>query len=189
MKDDGLIIRPAVPEDADLIARVVAMGIGDERVLCDYCGADYLATLSEIALLEDSQYSYRNTLVAERNGVAIGAAVGYDGAHLSELRSRTLSVIKSRLGRELSITDETGPGEFYLDSLAVLPDYRGVGAGRTLLSAMRDKAFAEGHKRVGLIVDCENPRAEALYASLGFKRVGEKDFFGHAMWHMQVVRL
>lgn len=28
--------------------------------------------------------------------------------------------------------------------------------------------------------------AEALYARLGFKHIGEKDFFGHAMKHMVI---
>ena len=53
------------------------------------------------------------------------------------------------------------------------------------LSAARDRAFAAGHERVGLIVDFANPRAEALYNSLGFERVNAMKFLGHDMWHMQ----
>ena len=48
------------------------------------------------------------------------------------------------------------------------------------------KALEEGYMRVGLIVDFDNPKAEKLYASLGFKRMGEKTFLGHKMWHMQL---
>jgi methylated-DNA-[protein]-cysteine S-methyltransferase len=53
------------------------------------------------------------------------------------------------------------------------------------VSAFCDKAFAEGHKRVGLIVDFENPDAERLYTSLGFRRIGTRPFFTHQMWHLQ----
>jgi methylated-DNA-[protein]-cysteine S-methyltransferase len=60
-----------------------------------------------------------------------------------------------------------------------------MGVGRALVSAFCDKAFAEGHKRVGLIVDFENPDAERLYTSLGFRRIGTRPFFTHQMWHLQ----
>ena len=43
-----------------------------------------------------------------------------------------------------------------------------------------------GHEHVGLIVDFDNPRAEKLYASLGFVRMEATKFLGHDMWHMQV---
>ena len=81
--------------------------------------------------------------------------------------------------------DETGPDEYYLDSLGVLPAYRGAGIGGKLLAALRDKAFAEGHQKAGLLVDVENPEAERLYRSLGFERVEARELFGHRMWHMQ----
>ena len=64
----------------------------------------------------------------------------------------------------------------------------GRGIGRALIEAMRDRAFAEGHARVGLIVDVDNPPAERLYLSLGFQRVGNKRFLGHAMHHLQAWR-
>ena len=66
-----------------------------------------------------------------------------------------------------------------------MPEFRGMGIGRALVSAFCEKAFAEGCARVGLIVDYENPQAEILYRSLGFERVGTRLFFGHRMWHLQ----
>jgi RimJ/RimL family protein N-acetyltransferase len=53
---------------------------------------------------------------------------------------------------------------------------------------MRDMAFEQGYERVGLIVDVDNPNAERLYSSLGFRRVGDKRFLGHAMHHLQACR-
>lgn len=183
--DKAINIRQAQETDAPLIAKTVAMGIGDEDALKSYCGEYYISLLTEIALHDSSQYSYNNTLVAEMDGITVGAAIGYDGGKLAELRNNTYYIINKALGHTPSIPDETGTGEFYLDTLAVFPEYRSMGIGRLLITAICDKAFSEGHEHVGLIVDQDNPRAEALYTSIGFTRVGEKDFFGHRMWHMQ----
>ena len=185
METPKIIVRPARREDAATIACTVAMAIGDEAALHNYCGDDYLAVLTEIACREGTQYSFTCGLVAEVEGVVAGAIVGYDGALLDTLREGTYAVIRERIGRTPTIPDETEAGEFYLDSVGVLPEFRGLGVGRALLDALAEKAFAEGHERVGLIVDFDNPQAEKLYASLGFERVGTKLFFGHKMRHLQ----
>lgn len=140
-----------------------------------------------LAASDNSQYSYRNTLVAEVDGAVAGALVGYDGARLMELREPIFPLLLEHLGDVPHIEDETSSGEFYLDSLGVFPPFRGMGVGSALLNAMSDRAFAEGHERVGLIVDVNNPKAEKLYAELGFVRVGMKKFLGHDMWHLQRV--
>ncbi|MBQ8779254.1 MAG: GNAT family N-acetyltransferase [Alistipes sp.] len=141
-----------------------------------------------MARQESTQYSWRYALVAEVEGITAGAIVGYDGALLGKLREGTYAVIREQIGRTPTIPDETEAGEFYLDSVGVWPEFRGLGVGRALLDALAEKAFAEGHERVGLIVDFDNPQAEKLYASLGFERVGTKLFFGHKMWHLQKAR-
>ena len=184
----NITIRPATASDAPIIARAVAMAIGDEQTLKEYCGDEYLTILTEIAAAENTQYSWCYTLVAQVDGVIAGAIVGYDGAQLAALRSATFAILQQRIGRTPNIADETEAGEFYLDSVGVLPQYRGCGVGKALIAALRDKVFLEGHERMGLIVDYNNPQAESLYTSLGFKRVGTRLFFGHQMWHLQVSR-
>ena len=178
-----LNIRKATKDDAPLIAKVVAMAIGEESAVL-YGGDNYMNVFEEIALLEDSQYSYRNTFVAEVDGNAVGAVVAYDGADLHPLRKSTLDVISKHTGREMQIADETDASEFYLDSLAVLPEYRGRGVGVKLILAVKERAFNEYNKDLGLLVDFENPDAERLYKSVGFERADVKDFLGHKMWHL-----
>ena len=180
-----LNIRKAAKTDAPLIAKVVAMAIGEESAIL-YGGENYMNVFEEIALLEDSQYSYRNAFVAEINGNAVGAVVAYDGAELYPLRKTTLEIIYKHTAKELQIADETDSSEFYLDSLAVLPEYRGRGIGAQLILAVKDRAFNEYNKNLGLLVDFENPDAERLYQSVGFERADVKDFLGHKMWHLVV---
>lgn len=79
---------------------------------------------------------------------------------------------------------ETEAGEFYLDSVGVLPEYRGQGIATLLFEAQCERAASSGHKVAGLIVDVDKPKAEALYARLGFRYIDDKDFFGHTMKHL-----
>lgn len=181
----NIAVRSAKKEDAVVIAKAVAMAIGDEVALRSYCGNEYLAVLTKIARRDDTQYSWRYALIAEINGVAAGAIVGYNGAQLHSLREGTFAVLQESVGVVPSITDETEDGEYYLDSVGVTPEFQGLGIGRSLIEAFCEKAFTEGHERVGLIVDNDNPQAERLYSSLGFERVGTRLFFGHQMWHLQ----
>ena len=181
--DYELNIRKATINDAPLISSVVAMAIGEETAIL-YGGENYMNVFEEIALLEDSQYSYRNSFVAEINGNAVGAVVAYDGAELHSLRKSTLEIIYKHTAKELQIVDETDASEFYLDSLAVLPEYRGRGVGAQLILAVKERAFNEYNKNLGLLVDFENPDAERLYQSVGFERTDIKDFLGHKMWHL-----
>ena len=178
-----LNIRKAVKTDAPLIASVVAMAIGEEGTR-HYCGDNHQSILEEIAGLEDSQYSYRNTIVAEVDGVPAGAAVAYDGADLYKLRDVTLKFIFEHTGKSHTIEDETDASEVYLDSIAVLPEYRGLGIGKQLLLALKEMANEKYGKDLGLLVDFENPDAERLYKSVGFERMNVKDFLGHKMWHL-----
>ena len=185
MNGKKIVVRSATPGDAPVIASALAMALGEESMRM-YCGEHYQDVLEELARMEGTQYSYRNALVAEVDGVVAGAVVGYDGARLHELREPTLRLIQERTGQEFgNVEDETVPDEFYLDSLGVLPEFRNLGIGGKLLAALRDKAFAQGYEKAGLLVDSGNHKAERLYLSLGFRRVESRNLFGRRMWHLQ----
>lgn len=185
MKEKSILIRPATINDAITIAEVVAMAIGDDEILKNYCGEDYLEVLEQIASSEKTQYSFQNSLIAEVDDEIVGAIVGYAGARLLELRSGTFDVIKSYTSIIPNMEPETSEGEFYLDSIAVFREFRGCGIGRNLIFALCKKALAEGHEKLGLLVDFDNPAAENLYTSIGFVRKNQTNFLGHKMWHMQ----
>lgn len=179
---DRIIIREAVADDAPFVGLVVCMALHYDDTHPLY------KVFVKLAARTDAQYSYCNALVAEVDGKVVGAIVGYDGARLYELRAPLQALMVEKMGRAIEIEDETSAGEFYIDSLAVLPQYRGYGIGSKLLCAMRERAFAAGFSRVGLLVDVDNPAAEALYTSLGFERINPTTFLGHKMWHLQSMK-
>ena len=185
-------IRKATPEDAALIGACVVMAIGEE-ISSQLAGEsqtiqDVIDLFASLASRPDTQYSYRNTLVAEdENGSPIGVAVAYDGAGLHEMRELFFAAARERLGRDMTaMTDECEPGEFYLDTLAVLPPYRGKGYARKLIKATAERA-AECGKPLGLLVEKENHPARRLYESAGFRMVGETPFAFVLMDHMQIL--
>lgn len=183
MNRPNINIRKATINDIRLIAYAVGNAIG-EAVMPMFCGTDWMNTIAEVASLETSQYSYRNALIAEVEGSPAGVIVAYDGARLEELRSETMKIIRKYKPDFTISEDETEPGEYYIDTLCVLPQYRKMGIATKLIAAIHEKALAEGHAQLGLIVDFDNPTAERLYTNLGFHRVGIRIFAGHKMWHL-----
>ena len=182
-------IQKATKEQAPEIAALIMMAMTDECCL-HFCGEghdlqDFRKMMTQLVQSDHSQYSYRNTLVAVAGSKVIGAAVSYDGALLQELRQAFIDKAKECLGKDHSdMANETQQGELYLDSLAVLPEYRHQGFATRLLEATKEKADVMGLPHVGLLVDKDNPTAETLYTSIGFRYVDDNQWGGHSMKHL-----
>ena len=182
-------ISKATKEQAPEIARLIMMAMTDDCCLY-FCGdgyglEDFRKMMTMLVEREDSQYSYRNTLVAMDGDQVVGISVSYDGGKLRELRLAFIEAAKEYLGKDHSgMEDETQAGELYLDSLAVQPDYRCQGIARALLLATKERAGQYGLPNVGLLVDTDNPNGEALYSSVGFQKKKKKRWGGHFMKHM-----
>ena len=135
--------------------------------------------MTKLVEMEDSQYSYKNTLVAMSNdGILVGILVAYDGADVKRLRKRFIEEAIVAFGIDYSAMDlETEEGEFYLDSLAVSNQYRGKGIASKLLEAANSLA-------VGLLCDKGNPKAERLYTKVGFQYVNDTTWGDHKAAHV-----
>ena len=155
---------------------------GEEHGLLGFHGL-----MTDLVCRTDSQYSYLNTLVAlNAQREVIGVCTSYDGACLHRLRVAFVQGCLARFNRDFgNMDDETAAGELYVDSLAVDARYRGKGIAKTLLKATIEKAKQLQLPAVGLLVDKGNPKAERLYASVGFQYVDDNQWGGHAMRHLQ----
>lgn len=182
-------IRNGRPGDAALIARFVMTAMTDD--CCLFLAGDgqtlddFHRAMTRLSAMEQSQYSYRNALIAtDIEGNAVGACVGYDGSRLHALREAFFAVMREELGRTFdSFGDETEAGEYYIDSLAVAPQHRRQGIATLLLRAAIAKATSL-RLPAALLVDELNPNAERLYRSLGFTDAGQKSWGGHRMKHL-----
>ena len=182
-------IQEANKHQATEIANLIMMAMTDECCLY-FCGDGYglenfRKMMTILVEMEDSQYSYRNTLVALDRGKVVGISVSYDGGRLHELRRAFIKAAKEHVGKDHSdMEDETRSGELYLDSLAVLPDYRRQGIAKELVSATKKKADRMHLLFIGLLVDKDNPKGDAFYISIGFHYVGDNLWGGHSMKHL-----
>lgn len=174
------------------IARLIMEAMNPE--CCQYFAGehhtlqDFENLMTRLVERDDSQYSYRNTLVAvnERQKV-IGICVAYDGRDLHRLRKAFVEGAREAFDRDFSgMDDETREGEFYIDSLAVSEACRHRGIAARLLEATIEKARKSGAHAVGLLVDQGNPKAEALYRRIEFSYQGDASWGGHPMRHLQI---
>mgnify|MGYP003440356099 FL=1 len=176
----------ATQQHAPVIANLIMMAMTDECCL-NLAGegrtvADFARLMNQLTAADDTQYSYRNTLLAVTDeGEVAGAIVSYDGAKLHELREAFIEGARREFGVDHSgMDDETAAGEWYLDSLAVFPQFRGQGIAHQLLSAAARRAADHGLP-AALLVDKGNPKAERLYRSVGFEYVEDAMWGGHEM--------
>ena len=179
-----MIIRQACKAEASQIAELFILAWPVDEIL-ESNGITYEQlheSMTEVAASEQTIYSYENTYVAEVDGKVIGAMCAYDGADYRRLKQPIVDILGTDSG--FAQLKETEKGEFYLDSVGVLEEYRGRGIASKLFAAQIDRARFLGHKVAGLIVDVDKPKAEALYTRLGFRHLDNKDFFGHPMKHM-----
>ena len=135
---------------------------------------------------DHTMYSWRNSIIATTGDVPVGCLIAYDGGRYHELRQRTWPSLWTDL-EPSAITqtaDEAKAGEYYLDSMAILPEYRKLGIGKLLMEHAIAKGKESGCQCASLIVDCNKPRLKAYYESIGFEDSRCMMFFGHVFFKM-----
>ncbi len=184
-----MTIIPATLSHAEDITRLIMQAMSDE--CCqnlagpDHTLDDFASVMLSLVRSGHTQYSYRNALVAlTPDGRVAGACVGYRGDDLHSLREAFISAARRHFQIDYTgMADETRPGEYYIDSLAVYPEYRRQGIATALLRAAADHARSIGLP-AALLVDKGNPNARRLYESVGFAAAGDTTWGGHPMTRM-----
>lgn len=169
MKSDHIILRRATKDDALFIAQNVLRALH-----IDEPDASRVNLMCQICSMDNTLYSWRNAVIALNNGVPAGLMVAYDGGLYKELRSATFPLLEHYVGKNWSEQDaETQAGEYYLDSLAVLPQYRCKGIATTLIKEMLCLKEKAGIPLATIAVDPKNATAYNLYRTCGFIQSGE----------------
>lgn len=180
-----MIVRKANIEDAPLIARCVLDAVGVHDFDSDRDKALLEAIESE-CMRTDSLYSYTHSKIAELKEEAVGCVVAYPGDIYPEERKNTWERINAAIGDGSSNSSdyETGKGEYYLDTLVVLPQYRGQGFGKLLVKAAVEQARKDGYDKIKLIAEADHPHLVAYYESMGFKYEANLIFLGEQYYKM-----
>ena len=153
---EGIVLRPARREDIDVLARV-ELSLGEHQLLSPVFSRMTLPSLDEARAewdedFDDPKYT---TFVAERDGTLLGSAIG-------------CAIEDSSTHRSLALPRGAG----FLGFAAVLPEHRGLGAGRLLGEAVLAWAGEEGYPAVAT-----DWRMTNLLSSRTWPRLGSRPTF------------
>ena len=170
-----IIIRDAEARDVPFVAKCVLAAVD----LYDFKEESIEKDIAErVCAREDTLYTYRHARIAEVDGEVAGCLVSYDGSAYAEARVITFAMF-AEAGREIPETViETGPGEWYLDSMAIAPEFRCFGLGHVLMQDALSMARERGIGKAALLVECSKPALRDYYARIGFEDERIVDAFG-----------
>lgn len=175
-------IRDASLDDVELVSRSVVSAAH----LSDFAPESmYDEEFAEICSREDTLYSYRHARILTVDGVPVGCMVSYPGDIYGQAREITFKMFTD-VSQEVSDATgtETFPGEWYLDSLAVLPAHRNSGLGSLLIRDAIETGRRRGYRKFALIVEKSSPDLQQYYSSFGFIPGEDINFFGDSYMRM-----
>jgi ribosomal protein S18 acetylase RimI-like enzyme len=177
-----LTIRPAAPGDARVAGVLInrAMGSLAESLLGARNPDEAAATLSRLFLRRHNRFSREFAVVAERDGEPVGIVLGYPAERMPRLELptawallRTIGAVRFlrmlRAAVPLRQLKEAQPGEYFLNTVAVLQADQGRGVGTALLDCFEAQAAAGGFRACSLSVEDDNARARSLYEHRGYR--------------------
>ncbi len=135
---------------------------------------------------EAGRFSHNNVTVKEMEGRAVGMAVAYHGADAARLDRELAAIIRDTfsLCEDIILDKEADEDEFYIDSLCIMPEFRGMGIGTELLKSLQEEAGGNSFAKLSINVELNNTRAQRLYESMGYLTEKEMEIAGHSYFHM-----
>ncbi|MCL6472724.1 MAG: GNAT family N-acetyltransferase [Firmicutes bacterium] len=187
-----IIVTPAKPADSRIAAGLIRLAMGKVADFMFGFGSSTRATnmIENLFTQNGSRFSYQLAHTARTaNGDIVGIVIAYPcsktvGLHV--VMARQLLPIYGMLNSLLFLWNalvllmgvlsfgqsKTCWGdEYYISTLAVLPEFQGMGIGTMLLAYVEDEAKKAGFRKCSLGVDIENDHAIRLYEHLGYKIV------------------
>ena len=171
----AVTIRPATRADAmDLVAFVDMAGEGFASYFWSTmaeAGQSPIEIGRQRALRNTGSFSWLNAHIADVDGAAAGALIGYvidDPVDPAEI-ARTPELV-----RPLAELEAEAPGHWYVNVLAVHPEFRRHGVGAALLAHADVLGREAGTKGMAIIVASENDRAVSLYNMVGYRETARR---------------
>lgn len=173
MDDTGLLIRPAEPDDAPSLARLIVMAGGGvyEFLLHGLAPGMAIEDMLVPGLAgRTGSFSHRHVTVAEVAGHIVGLAHAYPVDWMKMQDFAGLPPDRIEHMADFHVTQDWG--SYFLSALAVEPTHRRRGIARRLLARVYDRAREGGFDRLSMHVWADNGAARALYAAEGFTERG-----------------
>lgn len=157
-------IRKARKSDYEFIAWTVykALGIEPHRT----------SQMQRTCIQDDTLYSWKNATLLFIDGKPVAGIIAYPGDKYKGLQKHTFPYCWDKdacfnVDANTSVT-ECQPNEYYIDSLAVLSEYRCKGYARKLLQKTEREAKKKGFRKISLLVDKKHLELIRYYGSMGY---------------------
>jgi ribosomal protein S18 acetylase RimI-like enzyme len=175
MTQSAINCRAATPEDADALAVLVNMA-GDGLPLYLWTrmarpGEDAWQVGRSRALREEGGFSYLNSIIADLSGDTAGCLIGYA---LAEEPADTDLASVPPMFAPLEELEALAPNTWYINVVAVMPEFRGQGVGSRILERAEQAASEADRPGLSLIVADANVGARRLYARAGFNEIARR---------------
>lgn len=162
-----LILRPAGLDDAAALVRIVEMA-SEGLVTHVWAGmAEPGESPRDVGLRRarrgEGSFSHLNATVASLAGQVQGGLIGYPIGAPQEIGPDMPAMFVP-----LQELENRAPGSWYVNVLAVMPEWRGHGIGSRLLLEADRQARDSGCTTMSIIVSDGNPGARRLYERDGF---------------------
>ena len=180
------MIRKAQPEDTEQLARL-------SYIIWEGLETDLVQHIERTRLLDVIERSmtdvkYRghidNIWVYIIEGQVAGCLIAYPGKDELELEKAWLELDLDEDIRAYGLpmpTKEAKDDEWYIETVATFPEYRGRGVATALF---RHVIGQHPDYQWSLNCDVDNTGALSLYHKLGFESAGTIDLYGHEHYHM-----
>jgi ribosomal protein S18 acetylase RimI-like enzyme len=122
------------------------------------------------AAREQGSFSYRNATIIDHRGECAGCLIGYEIPD----RPEPIGADMPRMFVPLQELENLAPGTWYVNVLAVRPQFRGLGLGTTLLGFADKTGRAVAKRGMSVIVSDANPGARRLYERCGYRKAASR---------------
>ena len=185
----GYIIRQAKKDESIQIAPLIYDAIGDIafRLTGETNEQNMLLKLQMLVEDEHNRHSYLNTFVAVDAAAThkvLGIVVLYDGKKGDELDRALEKALFNEYGHTISIDVEAHHDEYYIDTICVSAEARGLGIGTALLAFAEEQAATLGYSKLSLNVEVGKVQARALYTRIGFQETEPWTIINEPFIHM-----
>ena len=179
-------IRRASEKDIPFIAKCIlsAASVASFEELNQEKHKQKVELMEELCRSDWSLYYYEKSLIAYDGDLPVGAILSYDGGTYESARTLTFERAHSIMGDTSNTEMETREGEYYLDSMTIIPEYRGQGIGIKLMKEAMKEGRRQGFKKFSLLVDSQATRLKEYYMKLGFEEERPVAFLGHTYTRM-----
>lgn len=167
-------IRPARRDDANVLAELV--NHAGEGLPLHLWGRMALGgeTAWEVgrarAARDEGSFSWRNATMIERDGRAAGCLIGYG----IDEDPAPVPADMPEMFVPLQELENLAPATWYVNVLAVLPEFRRLGLGSALLRMAETVGRSEAKSGTSLIVSDANSGARRLYARHGYRETAHR---------------